>query len=60
MVGSILETLNGLSLEHLIRLGELCDTLLISVRNLRKPLSITRLSGLSKPASCGPLLGSST
>src|SRR5208282_1799841 len=38
VVSSILETLHGLGLVHLIRLGEFSDALLVSVRNLRKPL----------------------
>jgi hypothetical protein len=45
MVGSILETVHGLGLICLIRLGEFFDALLVSVRILRQPLGITRLSG---------------
>src|SRR5580658_9286340 len=45
VVGSILETVHGPGLVCLIRLGEFSDALLVSVRSLRKPLGITRLSG---------------
>jgi hypothetical protein len=45
MVAGILETLHGLSLVCLIRLGEFSDALFVNLCNLRKPLGITRLPG---------------
>ena len=43
VVASILDTLHDLGLVGLIRLGEFFHALLVNVRNLRKPLGITRL-----------------
>src|ERR1035441_9878053 len=37
VVGRILETLHGLGLECLIRLGEFLDALFVNLRSLRKP-----------------------
>jgi len=41
VVAGVLDTLHGLGLEGLIRLGEFFDALHVSLRNGRKPLIIT-------------------
>ena len=45
VVASILNTLHGLSLVSLLRLGEFLYALFVNLRDLRKPLVITRLPG---------------
>jgi hypothetical protein len=45
VVAGILDTLQGLSLVGLARLGEFFDALFVNLRSLRKPLGITGLPG---------------